>query len=266
VATVTRPSLNKLLSLPHLPVATTSQEELVRGCSYRVLLASTEEERSAIFRLRFQVFNLELNEGIDAAFVTGEDRDKFDDVCSLLYVQDRESGEVVGTYRVQSGKTAAANSGYYSEQEFKFGVFEPMRAQVMELGRACIARNHRSFEVLNILWRGLTVYAQRIGARYLLGCSSLSSQNPAEGWGVYEQLRNCMAEPELQTVPQPEFFLPPAPPSADARVPRLLRAYLAVGALICGTPAMDREFKTIDFLTLLDFENISPAAKARFLR
>jgi putative hemolysin len=266
VAILTRPSLSKSTSLPHLPLAARSQEELIRGCSYRVLLASTEEERSAIFRLRFQVFNLELNEGLDAAFVTGEDRDKFDDVCTLLYVQHQETGEVVGTYRVQSGKTAAENFGYYSEQEFKFGVFEPMRAKVLELGRACIACDHRSFEVLNILWRGLSVYAQQIGARYLLGCSSLTSQNPAEGWGVYERLRNSLAEPELLTVPQPEFFLPPAPPSADARVPRLLRAYLAAGASICGTPALDREFKTIDFLTLLDFQRISPAAKARFLR
>src|SRR6202012_5713025 len=32
---------------------------------------------------------------------------------------------------------------------------------------------------------------------------------------------------------------------------KLLRAYLAIGAKICGPPAIDREFGTIDFLTLL---------------
>lgn len=265
MATGVRPAIHRPLHLPHLPVRA-PRHELVSGGNYRVLLAETEEERSAVFRLRFQVFNLELNEGLDKAYETGEDRDTFDDVCSLLYVQHRETGEVVGTYRVQSGRTAAENFGYYSEQEFKFGPFEPLRPQVLELGRACIDADHRSFEVLNILWRGVTLYAQEIGARYLIGCSSLTSQNPAEGWGVYEELRKFLAEPELQTVPQPEFFLPPAPPLEGVKVPRLLRAYLAVGALICGTPALDREFKTIDFLTLLDFDRISPAARARFLR
>lgn len=266
MATGVRPALHKAVHLPHLPLCGSAQHELVKGGSYRVLLASTEEERSAVFRLRFQVFNLELNEGLESAYETGEDRDKFDDVCSLIYVQHRDSGEVVGTYRVQQGNTAAANFGYYSEQEFKFEPFEPLRDKVLELGRACICSDHRSFEVLNILWRGVAAYAQEVTARYLIGCSSLTSQDPAEGWGVYEQLRNFQAEAELQTSPQPEFFLPPAPPAVHAKVPRLLRAYLAVGAVICGAPALDREFKTIDFLTLLDFERISPAAKARFLR
>jgi putative hemolysin len=39
------------------------------------------------------------------------------------------------------------------------------------------------------------------------------------------------------------------------RIPRLLSAYLAVGARICGAPAIDREFRTIDFLTWLDVES-----------
>jgi putative hemolysin len=48
-------------------------------------------------------------------------------------------------------------------------------------------------------------------------------------------------------------------------IPKLLRAYLAVGARICGPPALDREFKTIDFLTLVDLQGLTPAAKERFL-
>lgn len=261
-----RPALQKPFDLPHLPLMAPAQHELVSGGNYRVLVANSEQERSAVFRLRFQVFNLELNEGLETAFETGEDRDKFDEVCALLFVQHRATGEVVGTYRVQPGLVAARSFGYYSEQEFKFVPYESMRSQVLELGRACIDAEHRSFEVLNLLWRGVTCYAQLVGARYLIGCSSLTSQDPAEGWGVYEQLRPFLVQPALQTVPQVEYFLPPAPPKEGARVPKLLRSYLAVGALICGVPALDREFKTIDFLTLLDFETISPAAKARFLR
>ena len=43
------------------------------------------------------------------------------------------------------------------------------------------------------------------------------------------------------------------------KIPKLLAAYLALGASICGPPAIDREFKTIDFLTLADLR--SPALR-----
>jgi putative hemolysin len=211
------------------------------------------------------VFNLELNEGLESSFTTGEDRDEFDAVCEHIYVRHQVTGEIVGTYRVQPGAVAAKNLGYYSQREFVLTPFEPLRGQILELGRACIDRDHRSFEVLNLLWKGVTIFAQDLSARYLLGWSSLTSQDPAEGWSVYEQLRSFQSDPELRTVATPEFYMPPASPK-KAKVPKLLRAYLAVGAQICGTPGLDREFKTIDFLTLLDFERFSPAAKARFLR
>jgi putative hemolysin len=35
----------------------------------------------------------------------------------------------------------------------------------------------------------------------------------------------------------------------------LLSAYLSLGAWICGPPALDRDFKTIDFLTLMDLQS-----------
>jgi putative hemolysin len=265
MTTAVRNTLQPSPYLPLLPVP--AETRVLAGCpEYSVLIASSDEERSAIYRLRFQVFNLELNEGLDASFATGEDKDEFDAVCNHLYVQHRVTGEVVGTYRVQSGITAAANLGYYSDREFVLTPFEPMRGQILELGRACIDRKHRSFEVLNLLWRGLVIFAQGLNARYLLGCSSLTSQDPGEGWSVHQQLSMFQCDPELRTVAQPEFYMPPAPPREGAKVPRLLRAYLSVGSQICGTPGLDREFKTIDFLTLLDFEKMSPAAKARFLR
>jgi putative hemolysin len=50
-----------------------------------------------------------------------------------------------------------------------------------------------------------------------------------------------------------------------ADMPKLLRAHLAIGAKICGPPALERQFKTIDSLTLLDLDALAPAARHRFL-
>ncbi|MGB7168610.1 MAG: hypothetical protein WBD32_06350, partial [Acidobacteriaceae bacterium] len=64
------------------------------------------------------------------------------------------------------------------------------------------------------------------------------------------------------------YELPAELPNGDApevKVPRLLKTYIAVGARICGAPAWDREFGTIDFLTLLDLAQLTPAARNRFL-
>ncbi len=61
--------------------------------------------------------------------------------------------------------------------------------------------------------------------------------------------------------------MPVVPPgSASEKIPKLLRTYLAVGARICGPPAIDREFKTIDFLTLMDLESLHPRVRSRFMK
>ena len=49
------------------------------------------------------------------------------------------------------------------------------------------------------------------------------------------------------------------------KVPKLLKTYLTIGARICAPPAWDREFGTIDFLTLLDLKMLSTSARNRFL-
>jgi putative hemolysin len=248
---------------PQLP---SKRDIRLEAGAYVARLALAERERIAAYRLRFVVFNLEMNEGLESAYVDGYDKDHFDDVCDHLIVEERATGEIVGTYRLQMGDVAGEYFGYYSEQEFCFAPYEAMRSQIVELGRACIHRTHRSPEVLHLLWRGIARYALVNGGRYMMGCCSLTSQDPAMGHAVYESLKNCMVEPALRTVATPAFALPvPAVKMPEERAPKLLRAYLTIGAKICSEPAIDREFKTIDFLTLLDLQTLHPRVAARFL-
>ena len=135
---------------------------------YIVRLAVSSTDRAAAFRLRFIVFNLELNEGLESAYVDGYDTDRYDAVCDHLIVEHRETGAVVGTYRLQLGDVAARHFGYYSEQEFNFEPYEVLRSQTVELGRACIHRDHRSSDALHLLWRGIARYAIANGARYMI--------------------------------------------------------------------------------------------------
>ena len=152
-------------------------------------------------------------------------------------------------------------------QEFEFATYEGIRNQVLELGRASIDRQHRSSEVLTLLWRGIAQYARLFGLRYLIGCSSLPSQDPLLGWALYQQFSSFLVREEFRTVPTPAFALPAVNGGSGtpAIPPKLLRTYLGIGAKICGPPAWDREFGTIDFLTLLDLEQVTPSVRSRFL-
>ena len=241
---------------------------LVRSESvYATRLARHAAEVRAAQALRFAVFNLELHEGLAASVATGRDEDPFDAVCDHLIVEHRPSGEIVGTYRLQTGARAARNLGYYSAQEFDFAPFEPMRSEMIELGRACVHQEHRNLIVLGLLWKGIADYARAHGGRYLCGCSSLTSQDATVGASAYADLcRRNLAPVEWRTRPLAAYECSLELLAAEpVKIPKLLRAYLSMGAKICGPPALDREFKTIDFLTLLDLETLPALVRARFL-
>jgi putative hemolysin len=241
---------------------------LVDSGGYTARLASNAADLESAQRLRFEVFNLELNEGLAQSFATGLDADAFDAVCDHILVEHTASGAVVGTYRLQTGTSAAKNLGYYCAQEFHFDKFEPFRAEIVELGRACVHKQHRNLVVLGHLWKGIADYATERGARYLVGCSSLTSQNPAEGASAYSEIcRKHLAPPPFRTTPLPACDCPLEHMTEEkVHIPKLLRAYLSLGARICGPPALDRQFGTIDFLTLLDLHELSPQTRERFFR
>ena len=233
---------------------------------FRLSLAQDIDDLKACQRLRYQVFNCELGEGFAASHATGLDRDGFDVVCDHLMVHDSATGMLVGTYRMQTGYRAQGNLGYYSAQLFDLAPFEPIRGEILELGRACVHQDYRTTTALSLLWKGIASYATLCNARYLIGSSSLSSQDQNEGLALYHSLRDkYLVEPNLRTVPHPasrckqtrELVSPP-------RTPRLFRAYLEVSGRLCGPPAIDPEFRTIDFLTLVDLHRIPDRVRSRF--
>ncbi|MBC8010723.1 MAG: GNAT family N-acetyltransferase [Burkholderiales bacterium] len=235
-------------------------EIAVETGDYRLRLATSAEDVAAAQRLRYTVFNVELSEGLAGSVATGRDADEFDGVCDHLLVETRAGGAVVGTYRLQSGRRAAESGlGFYSAREFEFGPLEAARGELVELGRACVAAAHRNQTVLALLWRGISRYATACGGRYLVGCSSLTSRSAAEGRAAWAVLRERhWVEPRWRTEPcagwsctagvgeEAEHLM------QAVKIPRLMGAYLALGAKICGAPALDREFGTVDFLTWMD--------------
>lgn len=237
------------------------------GSRYELAFVVQPADVEQVQRLRYRVFNLELDEGLEASHQTGLDRDAFDPFCHHLMVRDRSSGSVVGTYRMQTQQMALAGAGFYSAGEFDLSGFpDGLLASALEIGRACIAAEHRNLKVLYLLWQGLGRYMSHNRLRYLFGCCSLTSQDPHEATRVYRRLKEENGlDPEIHVAPlDSHACLLPNPDPGPDHMPRLMRTYLSLGARICSEPAIDRDFGTIDYLALFDLGRMEPARLAFF--
>lgn len=228
---------------------------------YQVRYAATLAELDAVLRLRFKIFNLEMGEGLEESAATGRDEDPFDATCHHLLVEDTRSGTIVGTYRIQTAEMAAQGGlGFYSAGEFDLTALPAdVVAQSVEVGRACIDREHRNRQVLFLLWKGLAAYMVHNRKRFLFGCCSLTTQDPADGLAALAFLTGAgHLHPSIAVPAMPGFECPgtmPDPASvAELELPILFRTYLRYRARVCSTPAIDRAFRTIDFLVLFDVE------------
>ncbi len=244
----------------------------IGGGRYAARFARDEEDLRAIQRLRFEVFNLELGEGLEESFRTGLDQDEFDHNCHHVLVSERATGNVVGTYRLQTGEMAASGPGLYTAGEFDLSDLPAeMLAHAVEAGRACVAREHRNGRVLNMLWKALAAYLMHNRRRFLFGCCSLPTQDPNEAKQVFDFLvQGGFVHRDWATRPQPDYVCFGADFTADintsVKLPPLFASYLKLGAKITGRPALDRRFKTVDFLVVLDIRDLDPGTYRTFFR
>lgn len=241
----------------------------IEAGTYRLRFARTAKDIDRLLTLRFEVFNLELGEGLDESYATGRDRDDFDANCHHMLVE-RTDGTMIGTYRMQTAAMAARGNGFYSAIEYDLDSLpRDVVDQSVEIGRACIHRRHRKRTVLFLLWQGLARYMVHNRLRYLFGCCSLTSQDQAAGIRLYRQLVAAgRVRPDLD-VPVLEHARCEAPPEIvekgpKVEIPPLFATYLRYGALVCSRPAIDRDFKTIDYLVLMDTATLSRRVRLIF--
>ncbi len=236
---------------------------------YRLDFANASEELDEVLRLRFTVFNLELGEGLDEAYITRRDEDRFDGLFHHLVIRSRATGEVVGTYRMQTSAMAVQH-GFYSADEFDLsGIPGDVLDRSIEVGRACVAREHRNGRVLHLLWRGLATYLAWNRCSCLFGCCSLTSQDPMLGLSVMRRLEaGGHVDPLVRVLPMPGTECAPVPGATlpDPHIPALFQSYLTLGARVWGPPSIDRLFKTIDFLVGLDTQTLAPTVYRSFFR
>ena len=233
-----------------------------------VRIAENQLEIERALALRYDVFNLEMGEGLPASSATRKDRDEYDLFCDhLVVIDENNNNAIVGTYRILKRSVAKENIGFYSENEFEISKIYDLKEEVAEIGRSCVHPDYRDGSVISLLWSGLADYMVQKDVRYLMGCGSFHSTSGEVASQVYAFLKhkNGLAEERFHVLPNAGFEVPGFNPNLEIEdikaitknVPPLIKGYLRAGALICGYPAIDNVFKTIDVFILFDLKNIS---------
>lgn len=191
------------------------------------------------------------------------DLDAFDPLADHLLLVDKRIGKVVGTYRILGSDWTAH---FYSETEFDLSSIKALPGSKLELGRACIHPDYRHSAAIQMLWKGLIAYFSSSGAHYMFGCSSVDGRPGTDFALLHAWLNRFHMSAEAARVTPRSLFRPAYMQlqrqendenpqwerRAERLAPALLKAYLRAGAQVCGMPAYDPEFNTLDYFTLFD--------------
>lgn len=242
--------------------------------SFRLKTADTLNELKSAFELRYEVFHNEFK-GISKK--TGWDIDEYDFHCDHLIIIDEKSNTVAGAYRLNSSQFS---DRFYSSREFNTTRVLADDGVKIELGRACIKKEYRRGVVISLLWKGIADYMSKSQAQILFGCASFPVRTARQAALLH---RYFFEEKKYA----PEFFSPPTLAykmpdfeaweahykrtltveerfEAESLIPSLCGIYLKMGAFLGGEPAWDEEFGCLDFLTILQREDLNRSLWHRY--
>ena len=232
---------------------------------FEVSLAYQPGEIAETQRLRYRIFGQEMGARVYAP--DGLEQDRYDPFCHHLYVRDAGTGEVVSSTRILTRARAWRAGGFYSDGEFDLSQIAALPGEIIELGRTCVHRDHRSGAAIGMLWAGLAGFVELNRVDYLIGCASVPMRDGGvQATAIMEQVRGRHLSPEGLRV-TPRRPLPAVRLDANVRpvLPPLLKAYLRAGAWVCGEPCWDVDFGVADLFILLDVERLETRYVRHFL-
>jgi putative hemolysin len=230
----------------------------------RVGLARSQADLEEAQRLRYSVFAQEMGAQLGNK-IELVDHDEFDMYCDHLLVREAESGRVVGTYRILPPHRREQIGRLYSESEFDLARLGHLQPSLIEVGRSCVAPEHRTGAAILMLWAGLAQYMRKGNYRHLIGCASASlADGGMQAAGLRDKLQDYLAAPEYRVFPHLPFPHERIARPATVEVPPLIKGYLRLGAKVGGEPAWDPDFNSADFLIWLSLDNISPRYARHF--
>ncbi len=245
----------------HPPIAPSQPKGLPQ-----VGFAESVEEVRAAQRLRYDIFAREMGARLHNQ-IPGLDHDHLDPYCRHVLVWDPLTTQLIGCTRILTGDSARRAGGFYAQGEFDISSVLALPGQFAEIGRTCVHRDYRNGVTIAALWSGIArfVAEQRIDS--LIGCASIPlGEDGAMAQAIFSELaQRCLTPDNLRV--KPLIPLPRRDILArdDYPMPPLLKAYLRVGAKICGEPFLDEDFQVADVFILLATRQLTRRYARHFL-
>lgn len=232
--------------------------------------ASHLDEVRAAQRLRHEVFAVEMGARLSSP-LAGHDIDLFDNFCEHLLVRDRETQQVIGTYRVLTPAQAKRVGSTYSDTEFDLTRLRGLRERMVELGRSCVHRDHRHGGVIMALWSALAEFMVRNQLDTMIGCASIPMLHNGIVSGdvaasIWRQLQATHIAPiEYHVRPRLPLPVDQMDSTLDVEPPALIKGYLRLGAKVLGAPAWDPDFNSADLPMLMRIADLPSRYRKHFL-
>ena len=229
---------------------------------YIIGLVETPEELDQVYKLRYDIFNVELDEGIKENERTQRDIDKFDSACDHLMIKDLETNNIIATYRIHPS-WKMHKDGFYTATEFNISGLELNKGRTIEVGRACIHPSHRGSNLLvPMLWIGIRRYCVKNNVDKLFGVASVPKCSPEELTALYNDLvKKGYLIDDGRVTPRPEQkaeLVDNAPETYRKELMgSLLKGYVKLGANLLGKPVFDPIFGCYDFFVLLEMKRVN---------
>jgi putative hemolysin len=270
---VALPFFNRLISTGRLLAPGDREIRLTAG-ALELRLVRNQAELEAAQQLRYDVFYRERGARPTAQMERlGRDIDRFDVGCDHLVVVDHDAGgggdpPIVGTYRLLRRDMAAKLGRFYTQDEFSIRRLLRGGHQVLELGRSCVAPEYRKQMTMNLLWRGVGLYAHTHNVSLMFGCASFPGTDPKAIGVELSYLRHYHLAP-LQMRPKARRkryvsmnWQPPGsydPKAARAALPPLIKGYLRMGGLVGDGAVVDEQFNTVDVCIVVRPDRLTKA-------
>ncbi len=238
--------------------------------SFIIKTAQSGEDLRQALKLRHDIF---LVEELKKSYPDGFDIEFWDFHADHILVFDQKQNLLVGTYRLMCSDYIKE---FYSESEFDLSEFKNYDSSIkLELGRSCVKKEYRTGTFIGLLWKGIAHYSKQCQARYLMGCTSVKSEElwVAKALYLYFKSKELILE-TYNVFPKKDFIVPHFDQlvvtdeqiqNAKDYIPAILHSYFHAGARCLGAPAWDRDFQCMDFFTVLDLTQMTNRFKKRYL-
>ena len=239
-----------------------SLPQLSKG-RYRARLAENATDVSGALALR------------TLAFGTAElDRDRFDDICVHVLIEDIRTGTLVCCFRMLVLHGGADIPKTYSAQFYELSALGSYEGRMVEMGRFCIHPDWSDPDILRVAWGAMTGFVDTNQIEMLFGCSSFAGTETEDYLDAFAMLKHRHLAPKrwLPKVKAPNVFRfaaslrrKPDAKKAMLRMPPLLKTYLMMGGWVSDHAVVDNHMNTLHVFTGVEIGAIPPARK-RLLR